>query len=536
MPNVAAIQQLERRLLELGWPAAHAELQVREIADHHEDLKVAALEDGLSEADAETRANQLLGEPDALAERLTYVLRQSSWWGRHRIIGFCLLPPLGVFAASLFGLFGVLGLLRLCFSASEWTVLADLGPEFRLIVLGVQGACYAGTAGVAVLFCWLARRSIAGMRWAIAACGACSLQSYFGYCRIAPHAVSIGYTFAPDWIAAAIPLLVASGALGLQKQISRPPITDPRGGCLPFSGESIGPVNSFKFGSRLNSWKRLLGFPTYWALAALLALLVSLSLLMNQEYHRVKAEAAAKGELLTHIWPAERAAVEQEIKAHQRPSSAFRGWTIDLVPYVNTTLRDDTGFPAHAAPQFVGASGNNLDEFPLGTHTFGSVPFAVQGKIQLMGRGLLRFNKAFPSRVRGIHIARRCATLRLLHGAAFVSLTNSAAAVKVAALILHYSNGSQCELGIFSGKHVLDWWGPIMKTEIPAYQRQTTAPGTELAWVGGNAPIRVLRPDWSLRLYESSFENPRPDLEITTVDYVSTLTEVAPFLLGLTLE
>lgn len=32
----------------------------------------------------------------ALAERLADALRQSSWWGRHPLIGFCLLPPLEI--------------------------------------------------------------------------------------------------------------------------------------------------------------------------------------------------------------------------------------------------------------------------------------------------------------------------------------------------------------------------------------------------------------------------------------------------------
>jgi hypothetical protein len=37
-------------------------------------------------------------------------------------------------------------------------------------------------------------------------------------------------------------------------------------------------------------------------------------------------------------------------------------------------------------------------------------------------------------------------------------------------------------------------------------------------------------------LYKSTFANPQPDLTVSTVDYVSTMTATAPFLVGLTVE
>jgi hypothetical protein len=43
-------------------------------------------------------------------------------------------------------------------------------------------------------------------------------------------------------------------------------------------------------------------------------------------------------------------------------------------------------------------------------------------------------------------------------------------------------------------------------------------------------------PESSLRLYRTTFTNPQPDKEIVTMDYVSAMTEAAPFLVGLTVE
>ena len=48
--------------------------------------------------------------------------------------------------------------------------------------------------------------------------------------------------------------------------------------------------------------------------------------------------------------------------------------------------------------------------------------------------------------------------------------------------------------------------------------------------------IKRQRAEQSLRLYKSTFENPQPNVEIETIDYVSAMTPAAPFMLGLTVE
>ena len=80
-----------------------------------------------------------MGEPVTLAEQAAAVLRQSSWWGRHRILGFCLLPPLvlsvmvGV-ALSLDFMFG-----RLYFPPAIFSVLADQPPDLKFLDLRSLG-------------------------------------------------------------------------------------------------------------------------------------------------------------------------------------------------------------------------------------------------------------------------------------------------------------------------------------------------------------------------------------------------------------
>ncbi len=88
------IEQLRGRLLKLGCPIAQIRRLAREVADHCEDLKQAGLAEGLSEADAKARADVSLGDPLVLAEQMMMAIRRSSWWGRHYIVTFGLLPVL----------------------------------------------------------------------------------------------------------------------------------------------------------------------------------------------------------------------------------------------------------------------------------------------------------------------------------------------------------------------------------------------------------------------------------------------------------
>jgi hypothetical protein len=88
---------------------------------------------------------------------------------------------------------------------------------------------------------------------------------------------------------------------------------------------------------------------------------------------------------------------------------------------------------------------------------------------------------------------------------------------------------------VVAGKHLFDWWAPLFTTGVDPRFLQT-APGTERAWTGSNPYIKANQSDESLVLYKSTFDNPRPDVTLASLDYVSTMTEAAPFLVGLTVE
>ena len=206
------IEPLRRRLVELGCPMAQVRRLVREVADHREDLKQAALSEGLSEADAEARANAQLGDPLALAEQMMAALRRSSWWGRHSVIGFLVLPFLMAPVLWLL-LFRSLELslgfaLGYGWDSKRLPGLQNVAAVHHLTIAVVCAHCVA-IALVTLFFCRLARRAAAGFKWTATACAICSFYALFSKGTITPHSLQFGFSWTPDLIAGAIPLLIA---------------------------------------------------------------------------------------------------------------------------------------------------------------------------------------------------------------------------------------------------------------------------------------------------------------------------------------
>lgn len=70
--------EVRRRLAEHGLPAARIERIVEELAEHWEDLRAAALEEGQTESAAVNFATARLGRPEQLAHDVIEGLRQST--------------------------------------------------------------------------------------------------------------------------------------------------------------------------------------------------------------------------------------------------------------------------------------------------------------------------------------------------------------------------------------------------------------------------------------------------------------------------
>ncbi len=264
----------------------------------------------------------------------------------------------------------------------------------------------------------------------------------------------------------------------------------------------------------------------YYLFGALLLIipLVIFGVVVWKKSHPTNPEANLK----TQTWPAETELTIQKVKQRQDVDETHNATTIDLKTFITARLTES---PFNKR----GKTGNNLAELPAGTNIYGGVPFDVEGSIQLMGKWLQTYEKQYPLSVNSIPIHRKCAKIHVLHGACFVETKSFG--TTVAKLVLHYENGSSKTIDMITGQQVFEWWGATYQTGVPASWWQR-APNTELAWVGTNDWMRINHSLDEVRvcLYRSSFDNPQPDVPISTMDYVSTMTMTCPFMVGLTVE
>jgi hypothetical protein len=98
----------------------------------------------------------------------------------------------------------------------------------------------------------------------------------------------------------------------------------------------------------------------------------------------------------------------------------------------------------------------------------------------------------------------------------------------VGAYVLHYADGQQAELPIVYGQDTANTW-------IWGLPHAPKEPGGAVAvWAGSNRA--AAKSGQSLYLYRSTRENPRPEVELVSIDFVSRMSPASPFLIALTLE
>lgn len=205
----------------------------------------------------------------------------------------------------------------------------------------------------------------------------------------------------------------------------------------------------------------------------------------------------------------------------QRAQEVSGPTCVDLAKYCTAHLSDSLNSPAQVQQ-------NNFSNLPQGKAVYAGVPFEVTGVVQLSGKKIIEWGRTeFPESVRGIACQRPARQIHLLHGAGGVY---DGAGTTIARLVLHYSDGSEREIEIKVGEHVRDWWGDP--------EQAVTSTNSVLAWTGTNPALKRYggNKPGSLRVYRTSFENPQPEVPLATIDYVSTMRNSSPFLLGLTVE
>ncbi|HTL55808.1 MAG TPA: hypothetical protein VL361_09020 [Candidatus Limnocylindrales bacterium] len=196
---------------------------------------------------------------------------------------------------------------------------------------------------------------------------------------------------------------------------------------------------------------------------------------------------------------------------------------LDLTPYYNAQLSDDwQGFP-----------GNHLGNIPSGLQEFGGVPFDVRGIIQLGGDEAAI---VFTNEIDSIPVHQRFKRLNVLHAATFPPFEQrnvlDAATFPpesqtcLGSYVLHYAAGQTNEIPIVYGQNIADWWFDPKKPFVPK--------NAHVAWEGFNEAVKAYGK--SIRVYQMSWENPLPDVEVISISLVSHMNLSAPFIIAITVD
>jgi len=191
---------------------------------------------------------------------------------------------------------------------------------------------------------------------------------------------------------------------------------------------------------------------------------------------------------------------------------------VDLTGKYNALLTEQW----HPDAQGLPAGANHLSSLPRGIQKLGGIDFDVRGVIQLTGTQAEAAGAAFPEAQTGIKLGHKCKRLHFLQAAGWQAEEGKV----IGRYVLHYAGGEKAALNIVYGADTLDWWKGAAEAKPP----QSAA----VAWTGSSPATEAV--GTSLRLFKRTYDNPKPELKIETLDFISTQAESAPFLVALTVE
>ncbi len=185
---------------------------------------------------------------------------------------------------------------------------------------------------------------------------------------------------------------------------------------------------------------------------------------------------------------------------------------LDLTRHYNAQLDEDW--------HLTGGAGNSLGTVPTELVDLGGVKFDARGILQLASASLAAQHTGYPLAVTRLPVAQACRALHFLGACGYAGSESPGA--QVGRYVVHYADGTQAEIPIRHGQDTGDWW-----RQAEAQPGATTAP---VAWEGPNPEGRPVR------LFRQTWRNPKPDVRIDHLDFVSAKRSSAPFLLAITAE
>jgi WD40 repeat protein/tRNA A-37 threonylcarbamoyl transferase component Bud32 len=151
-----------------------------------------------------------------------------------------------------------------------------------------------------------------------------------------------------------------------------------------------------------------------------------------------------------------------------------------------------------------------------GLQTLAGTEFDVRGIIFLRVAGV---DEPLPSNVPAITVGQRCRRLHFLHASRGAAIPRG---TRLGSYVVHYADSKLVEVPII-------YWEDVGPWSSEDYMEEHLKRAT-VAWQ--NKPDRSV----NQRLYKMTWDNPRPSVDIKCVDFVSSMTSSAPFLVALTMQ
>ena len=125
-----------------------------------------------------------------------------------------------------------------------------------------------------------------------------------------------------------------------------------------------------------------------------------------------------------------------------------------------------------------------------------------------------RASKQFPTRVDGIAINSRLSHINFLHGCARSAEYES----KVGGYTVHYEDGQIEQISLAYGREICGW------------NDQANSLAYGIAWRDKSQDGKIIG------ISELRWENPRPEVKVTSIDFIAEHPEASPFLVAMTIE
>ena len=191
---------------------------------------------------------------------------------------------------------------------------------------------------------------------------------------------------------------------------------------------------------------------------------------------------------------------------------------IDLTKYYTAALDDD----------WLVSAGANLKRLPKGIQKFDNETFDIRGIIQLGGLSLYKESDysleeqkiKYPEKVKGIEINQKALRIYFLQASAWGEEDGK----EIGQYIVNYEDNSTDTISLKYLDNIRDWWF-AEGDKMPKNANQ--------AWIGLNDLTEKL--GMQISLFNFKWENPYNEKTIKSIDFISTLTNAAPYLVAITL-